>query len=296
MIELRSGACLLRIAPELGGAVLAFEAGGVPLFHPVVDPKLAEQRGEAIAAYPLVPFSNRVAWGRFSFGGETFQLARNFGDDPHTIHGNAWMHPWRVLVRDDRHARLGFDHDPSAGRVHEWPFRYHTEIDYALRTDGVDVTMTVTNTDGRPQPVGFGFHPYFPRDPETALCFAARTVWRTDPDELPAERLPVEGDWSFDPIRRVDGKPIDNCFNGWFGCAAIAWPARGIGLEACATPPFGHLVVYTPDGKPYLAFEPASNMTDAINRLEEPDNGLRVLLSGETLSGRVTYNVTDASR
>ncbi len=297
MIELTAGRSVLRIAPELGGSVLSYEEAGVPLFHPVVDPKLAAQKGEAIAAYPLVPFSNRVAWGKFSFGGEAFELARNFGDGPHTIHGNAWMHAWRVLDRTEARARLAFGHNPpGSGDPREWPFRYETEIDYALRPDGLDVTMTVTNTDSRPQPVGFGFHPYFPRDAATELCFLARTVWRTDPDELPDARLPVEGDWRFDPARPVAGPPIDNCYNGWFGCAAIAWPNRTLGLEVCATPPFEHLVVYTPDGKAFLAFEPASNMTNAINRLDQPDNGLRVLRPGETLSGRVDYNVVERSR
>ena len=287
---------MLRIAPGLGGSVLSYEEGGVPLFHPVVDAKLAEQQGEPVAAYPLVPFSNRIAWGRFAFGGEAFELDRNFGDHPHTIHGNAWMHPWRVLDRTESRVHLAFAHNPPGDNAREWPFRYETEIDYALRVDGLDVTLTITNTDTRPQPVGFGFHPYFPRDDATELCFSARTVWRTDADELPAERLSVEGDWRFDPGRRIEGPQIDNCYNGWFGCAAIAWPNRAIGLEVCATPPFGHLVVYTPDGKPFVAFEPASNMTDAINRLGEPDNGLRVLRPGETLSGRVDYNIVERSR
>lgn len=297
LLELFAGRSRLLVAPTLGGAVLAYEDAGRPLFHPVVDPKLREQHGEAVAAYPLIPFSNRIAAGRFSFGGEDFTLAHNFGDRPYTIHGNAWMHAWTVADRSDSTVRLTLEHGVTGGGASEWPYRYAATLEYALRPDGLDVGLAIRNTDVRPQPVGFGIHPFFPRDGNTELYFSARSVWRIGDDELPAERLPIAPGFGFEPSRRVEAGPtMDTCFNGWFGSAAISWPDRGLELEMTATPPFGHLVVYIPPGKDYLAFEPVSNMNDAINRLDEPDNGLRVLPPQETLVGRVNYNLVDRSR
>ena len=295
MIELRRGTAHLVLAPELGGAVASWDVAGIPVFHPVVDPMLGAQRGAALAAYPLVPFSNRVAWGRFSFEGHDHQLARNFGDHPHTIHGNAWMHPWEILAQDDAGARFAFAHDPARpGAAAEWPFAYRTTIAYLLAEDGLAVTLTVENTDTRRQPVGCGFHPYIPRAAGLRLGFTAASVWHVGACSLPDARLPATGEWSFDPPRDVGATAIDNCFNAWFGCASVEWPGLGRRLGICATPPFGHLVVFTPPGKPYVAVEPATNMTDAINRMDVPDAGLRVLDPGETLTGRVDCTLAGA--
>ena len=57
---------------------------------------------------------------------------------------------------------------------------------------------------------------------------------------------------------------------------------------------FRHAVVYTPADKPYFAVEPASNMTDAVNRMDSvPDHGLRVVHPGDTLRRQVRFSVED---
>ena len=149
--------------------------------------------------------------------------------------------------------------------------------------------VTVRNTDRRPQPVGLGFHPFFPRDADLELGFSASTVWEVGPDSLPRARVPVEGDRRFSPMRPVSGAPLDNCFGGWNHAAFLRWPSRGLALTITAMAPFGHLVVFTPPGKPYVAVEPASNMTDAINHPEVEDRGLAVLQPDAVLDARVEF-------
>ena len=289
MIELKAGPCTVVLRPELGGAVGAWTREHQAIFHPVTDPKLVAQRGEAVAAYPLIPFSNRVADGRFSFGGESFQLDRNFGGEPHAIHGNAWERPWAVLEQTPARALLALDHTPPRDPPGQWPFCYRAEIEYALREDGLSVHITVRNTDRRPQPVGLGFHPFFPRDADLELGFSARDVWGVGPDALPRARVPVAGDRRFSPMRAVSGPPLDNCFSGWNHSAFLRWPSRGLALTVTAMAPFDHLVVFTPPGRPYVAVEPASNMTDAINHPEIEDRGLVVLQPDAVLDARVEF-------
>ena len=320
MTQLTAGDLTLHLAPETGGAIASWTRRGQPLLHPVADPNLAAQHGAAVAAYPLIPFSNRVAWGRFSFGGQSFQLARNFGTEPHTIHGNAWMHPWRVLAAGPDTATLTFDHTPTGanaasgrpgGRAPagappagaepdgshdpaEWPYAYHAEQRFTLRPDGLEVAITLTNRDARPFPAGMGLHPFLPRDPELELGFAAGSVWHTGADALPDARLPVEGPWRFEPPRRLDGPAIDNCYAGWGGAFTLRWPSRGLTMTVAAGAPFGHGVLFTPDGRGFVATEPASNMTDAINRMHrEPDHGLVVLAPGASLQGTVRFTLAE---
>ena len=68
----------------------------------------------------------------------------------------------------------------------------------------------------------------------------------------------------------------------------------GIRLTIAGDDLFRHLIVYTPDDKPYFAVEPASNMTDAVNHMDTvPDHGLRVLHPGDTLQRQVRFTVQD---
>ena len=42
------------------------------------------------ASFPLVPFSNRIADGRFEWDGEQIEIDPNFAPEPHAIHGVGW--------------------------------------------------------------------------------------------------------------------------------------------------------------------------------------------------------------
>ena len=294
MFDLIAGDAKLTLCPRLGGSIGNWERRGMPVLRHSSAETLAGDSSRALACFPLIPFSNRIAWGRFSFGGESFQLDRNFGDHPHTIHGNAWQRAWTVAAQTATEATLRLDHDPATDTGHHWPYAYAAELTYALAPDSLHVAIRLTNTDSRAQPVGLGLHPYQPRTPQSAIAFHAGSVWHTGADSLPDVQLPVEGPWSFDPGHVIAPPPLDHCYAAWTGRAEITRPEHGLTLVIAADDIFRHLVVYTPDGKPYFAVEPASNMTDAINRMDTvPDHGLRMLAPGETLARQVRFTVTD---
>nr|WP_321983665.1 aldose 1-epimerase [uncultured Lichenicoccus sp.] len=285
MLEVRNGASTLHLLPELGAAVGHWAHDGEEILHPVSDPKLIAQHGTPVAAYPLLPFSNRVGYGRFGFGGEHYQLAPNFGGEPHTIHGNGWEREWTIADQREALVTLTLEHN---GPAEQWPFHYAAAITYALEPGRLLVTMRYRNTDTHAQPAGFGFHPFFPRDADVELGFTATGVWKAGPDALPEALLAVEGGWRFDLIRAVADADLDNCYTGWGHEAVLRWPSRGHGLRIVGSAPFGHLVVFTPPGRGYLAVEPASNMTDAVNRMQIADNGLVVLEPGAVLEASVS--------
>ncbi len=301
MIELVANEAKLLVCPAIGGAIGGWTRRGTPILRETPAHDLAGSNSRMLSCFPLIPFSNRIAWGRFSFGGESFQLAMNFGDHPHTIHGNAWQRAWDVASQSADTAELLLEHDPAhdptaTGGVCHWPYRYTARLLYRLQPDGLTVTITFTNTDHRAQPVGLGLHPYQPRTPQTAIALQAASVWHTGADSLPDARLPAQGDWSFDPGHVIDGPPLDNCYAAWSGRATITRPEHGIRLTIAADDIFRHAVVYTPPGKPYFAVEPASNMTDAVNRMATvPDHGLRVLEPGDTLKRQVRFTVEDVA-
>jgi aldose 1-epimerase len=283
----------LVLDPQTGGAIASLAFGEVELLRPVVDARLAAQCGRAVAAYPLIPYANRIAWGRFSFGGQSFQLDRNFGDHPHTIHGNAWMHPWTVLESAGRAARLGFDHAPPDGAsAREFPFAYRAEQLFTVEESGLAIRLSVQNRDTRPWPAGLGLHPYIARTPRATLRFEADTIWTTEATGLPTEQRAVEGDTEFDRGRPVASAAIDNCFAGWSGTARIAWPEHDLALRIDAAPPLDHLQLYTPAGRDFFGLEPVSNMPDAINRLDDAaGQGLQVLAPGQSLAATIRLSI-----
>jgi aldose 1-epimerase len=287
-ITLAAGDLSLVLTPALGGAIAGFTQAGFALMR--VSPP-APDGGHALSCFPLVPFSNRIADGAFTVAGRRYQLNRLPRFAPHAIHGEGWVRPWRVAAASAAAATLVLDHD--AAEPGSWPFPFRAEQHFSLDQSALAVRLSLVNTGALSMPAGIGLHPYFPRHDGVVLGFRAASVWRNGPDQLPAARAePPPPEWRFDPPRPLGAPGLDNCFAGWSGTTSIAWPAAGRGLEITADACFGHAVVYTPAGGPDFAFEPVSNMNDAINRMEiVPDHGLVVLAPGAALTGLVRFAV-----
>ena len=126
-IVLRSGDLKLALAPPVGGAIAGFWADGVALLRETPEEALRDRLVRQTSCYPLIPYSNRIAKGRFRFDGVDHRLALNFGDHPHSMHGNAWQRPWRVEDADDARCRLVLVHRPSGEEAMGWPFAYRAE-------------------------------------------------------------------------------------------------------------------------------------------------------------------------
>lgn len=293
-IDLHSGDSALRLSPATGGSIVSWRWRGADIFRPTTDTEAAGGNPRELGGFPMIPFSGRISRGRFTVDGQDFQLDRNFGDSPHSIHGVAWQRPWTVAEQTEEHARLTWTHDPAGNGGRSWPFAFAAELDYALSGDTLRVAVTLQNTDSRAWPAGMGLHPYFPRDPDTMLGFAATGVWMADTDSIPVTHEPVPSEWRFDPVRTLGEPQLDNCFTGWGGEATLIWPSRGMRLTISAVAPLGHLVVFVPPGRDFFAVEPASHMPDAINHLDDPGNGLRRLASGELLTAITVFRAGPA--
>src|SRR5262249_4764124 len=141
------------------------------------------------ACYPLVPYSNRIAKAELDWAGRVHELARNFGDHPNSIHGVGWQRPWPVEARDEGSALLPFDHVAADSDALAWPWTFRATQSFVLAVDEGIATLaariTISNTGTEAFPFGLGFHPFFPRTPESELGFHADGVWQTDSTQLP---------------------------------------------------------------------------------------------------------------
>lgn len=292
IVRLSAGPLALDLAPAHGAAVLGFTRDGVAVLRPVADPRLLAFGDLPVAAYPLLPFANRVGRGRFVWAGETHRLGLNFGDHPHAIHGNGFMRAWTVVEAAAERVRLRLRHAPPADPPGEWPFAYDAVLELALDARGLSLGMALRNTDRLAWPAGLGWHPFFPRDAATTLGFLAQDVWRAGADGLPAERVPVGGAFDFAAARPLGETLIDECYAGWQGDAAIGLAGQGLSLRLSAAPPLRFAQLYVPPGRDFFALEPVSHMPDAINRMDAvPDHGLVVLEPGATLRAAIRLEI-----
>jgi aldose 1-epimerase len=286
-LRLHNGSLEAVVLPETGGGLAAFNwigAGGpLPLMRSLPSGVTAAEPNQ-LACYPLVPWSNRIGHGRFTFEGNAFALAPNHPREPHPIHGDGWLSAWSVLDRDADAVTLGLDKSASS------PFTYVAGMSYALQADTLAVELWAENRGAVRMPFGLGLHPWFDRTPGVRLQAPAEGMWIAGPDVLPLAHGVPPPDASFQQFAPLPQRLVDNCFSGWSGVAQIRWEDRGVGLRIESAPPLPYYVLYCPALKAVFCFEPVTHPIDAFN-LPEPfaGAGLAVLTPGQRLSIRVTF-------
>jgi aldose 1-epimerase len=276
-----------ELAPHIGGSILTLTHGSRAVLRPTPDDAVAQLAVRRTACFPLVPYANRIAEGRFQWDGRDYRLAENFPDSRHPLHGVGWRRPWDVVSADESTCRLRLEHRPRAGDEEDWPFAFDAEQAIALSGTGLRVSLSVTNTHEAAAPLGLGFHPLFARRGGERLIFQASAAWRNGADMLPASR--VSGDlWEHSRGQAVGAQNLDNDFVGWQGTARIE-SAHFPAIRISASPTLSCLRVFTPPDKDFFAVEPVSHSTDAINHGDAADV-LRVL-PGASVSGSMTLSV-----
>ena len=286
-LELVAGDARVVLAPAIGGAIAAFTLAGTDVMRPM--PAGAGDVRQA-AAYPLVPYSNRIRDARLTVGGVEHVLARNFGDEPGSIHGVGWQRAWQVVHHDARSAALALAHGARGDAARAWPWRFDATQTFALVAPDaratLGVTLTIRNRDDVAFPFGLGWHPYFPRDAATTLAFDAGGVWRNDANHLPLAHVPIPPAWNFAQPRAIGAGALDNVFTGWRGHATLATPGHALATTLDADSACRCVVVYAPPGRGFVAIEPVTHETDAFNREARgaADTGTRWLPPGAAFS------------
>ncbi len=296
-LELRTGPARVVLAPQVGGAIAAYEWNGKPVLRPTPKEALAAGDVQRLSSYPLIPFSNRIADATLHWKGAAYPLRRYLAGHPHAIHGNGWHRAWNVVEHAPARAMLELVHTASGESAREWPFPYRASQTFTLAETALTLTLAIENTGDAPFPFGLGWHPFFPRTAATVLGFAAAGVWQTDFTVLPTRLDRVPSTWDFAQPRPIGATTLDHCFASWRPPATLHWPERSLSATLSTDAACAHLVVYVPPGRDYLAVEPVTHMTDAFNRADagQPDTGTRVLAPGVAFSCRMHLSVSLAA-
>lgn len=267
LFELHAGALRLALRPDLGGSIAGLWHGDLPVLRST--PPAALEGPRLAGCFPLVPYSNRLGYRRFRWKGRDYTTEPNFDDSPHSLHGVGWHRRWEIVSSSAVDVVLRLQHAGDA----DWPFAFEARQYFIVAPDSMRVQMVVDNTANIAQPIGLGWHPYFPRRARSRLHVELAARWDSDATLLPVRKVAQSGIDS--DLQHLD---YDNCFEGWRDAARI----RDERVSLRLTSSLDRLVVYTPPDKDYFCVEPVSHVSNAIHIADPVAQGLRVLQPGES--------------
>lgn len=245
----------------------------------------------------LIPFPGRVHEARYSFDGQTHQMAANDKDGPNAIHGFLRLVPWEIVEQSQSQVvfavALGTDQYPG------YPFSLYVTVAYLLDEQGLTCRVTLQNTGDRAAPVGAGFHPYFTAGSaviDADLLHVPMAAILEMENLIPTGRiLPVDDTaYDFRQPRPIGDTQFNTCYlnplrdpDGLLRLRlASSDHTRVVTVWLDST--FNYVVLFSGDGLPEphrrraLAIEPMTCGADAFNH---PEWGLIVLTPGQSFTG-----------
>jgi aldose 1-epimerase len=267
---------------EVGGGIRAYQVGD----RAVLQPYDIGAMCDAAHGTPLVPWPNRLADGRYHFGGTEHQLGLTEPAKQNAIHGLLRWRPWRMVRRQPDQVIMEARLHPMPG----YPFALDVEVDYRLSDRGLAVRTTATNIGDAPCPYGSGQHPYLSPgtgliDDCTLTITAATRIHTDDERQLPVGTEPVGGTaFDFRDGRKLGDLRIDYAFTDLQRDAdGLAWvrltAPDGRTAELWADGSYPFLEIFTGDAlaperrRRGLGVEP---MTCAPNAFQSGDGLLRL--------------------
>jgi aldose 1-epimerase len=273
------------VVVEVGGGLREYTVDGVPVLDGYPSSEMASGgRGQT-----LLPWPNRLAGGRYSFGDSSYQLALTEPTKGNAIHGlTRWVN-WTVDSQTESGVVMALSLHPQPG----YPFALEFRLEYTLSDAGLTVRTTATNVGDAPCPYGTGAHPYLTAGTDTVdgatVQGPGRRYLPTDDNGIPTGTEDVEGGpYDFRQPRSLDGAEVDHCFTDLerdedgIATVTLAGPDRSVRLWVDGG--YRYLQVFTGDTlvperrRRGLAVEPMTCPPDAFRSGE----GLIVLEPGET--------------
>ncbi|SDR18325.1 aldose 1-epimerase [Brevundimonas sp. 374] len=288
MIALTAGDWRATLAPDMGGAMLSLDWRGRPVLRPTPDGATDILQ---TSCFPLVPYANRIANGRFVFEGRSVRLPVLERFASHAIHGEGWLQPWTIQSRSSDVVAMTLDWQ---GEPAGWPWPWRAKQVVSLADSGLEIELSVTNAGDEIMPAGLGLHPYFHRHPHSRLALTASGVLATNAFDLPDRFIsPLDlVDWSSG--RALNEVPfVDHAYGGWNGVARMTGGSCEVVMKASSSAAW--VQVYAPTDTDFFCVEPVTHCPDAFNGPVSwggSANGLVALKPGETLTIHMTVSAS----
>lgn len=297
-ITLRAGNLRLKVAP-LGAALRGlWRENGDGKTQEIVTGYTGAQNKIGGQGDVLIPFPGRVRAGKYTFEGETHQMAITDREVPNAIHGFLRQVVWEITEQSE--SALTFAVSMRADANPGYPFALRATVSYLLNArDGMTCRFTVENTGKRTAPVAAGFHPYFTVGSDRIdgdILHVPMAATLEFENLIPTGSvLPVDGTpFDFRAPRVIGSTKFNTCYLQPLRDAdgllrlRLAAPDDSRAVTVWMDAAFNYVVLYSGDPLPdahrrrSLAIEPMTCGSDAFNH---PEWGLAALAPGQTLTG-----------
>lgn len=285
-VMLAVGRAECEIWPCAGGSIGRWTISGQEMFRRATLGAETQQLPLGMATFPLVPYSNRIGFGRFDWSGQSYSIKPNFPPEPHAIHGTGWTAAWQFEQLADDAVVLRHVHGPDP----DWPWPFQAEQHIRLSADTLSLKLVAQNLSDQHVPLAFGHHPYFDSEGAT-LSFGALQIWQTGKDGLPAFAEKPQGQDDFTNGDPVAGRALDNGYAGWDGQANVRWAGRPLMLDIHTD--MDAAVVYVPPGGDSFCFEPVPHIINALN-LPDHQPQMPVVAPGASYSVDIVFKARPA--
>jgi len=222
------------------------------------------------ANFNMLPYSNRIRDGQFTFQGKTVKLNNA---ESHAIHGALRKLPWKVTSQDTSSLICQFNSNEH--QFVNWPWPISAENEIAVHADLLTSQLTLTNNGDTDMPAGFGWHPYFIRTINGSDPILSLPVTGVFPDAagdcLPdGATVSLTEDLDFRSPRPLDpSHRIDCCLSGLKGQCVLDWQQGGVKLILQASDICNYLVLF--------------NLAS-----QSIESGVKVLAPGESLTATMS--------
>ncbi|MEJ7609507.1 MAG: aldose 1-epimerase [Bryobacteraceae bacterium] len=271
----------VSIVPAIGNNAFEMKVNGKNIFvFPYAT--LSEFKAKpSLAGNPLLaPWANRLDHEGFYANGKHYALdmAHNnvrLDGRKKPIHGLlAYASEWKVisLRGDDKAAevtsRLEFWRYPSY--MAQFPFAHTIEMIYRLRDGILEVETVIENHAMEAMPLSIGYHPYFklsdvPRD-EWKVQVPVREQYVLSGELVPTGEMKAIGS----PIEAsLKGIKLDDVYGGLIrgesGRSEFSVQGKKERIAVLFGAKYPVAVVYAPEGRDFICFEPMTGPTNAFN-------------------------------
>ena len=290
-LKLHSENVFIEILPEKGGRITRYclknKDKTFELLNPLKSSLLNKEDTLQNTSFPLIPFSNRINKGFFTFRKKKIKLPLNFHPEPHAIHGHGWEMKWNVIEVKDNFAILEYEYFSD-----EWLFPYLARQIFELDEFNLTITIQIKNIGKFDMPAGLGLHPYFVRTPNSIVTAETKKMWINDSENIPILLKKVPETKLLSNGLHINKNELDNLFTGWDHKVTISWPEWKLRLSMETKPPLDYLIIYSPTGEDFFCVEPVSNVTDGFNMMENniKGHGTKILNPGEEMEGKVFFS------
>tara|TARA_R110002049_G_scaffold279949_1_gene459089 strand:- start:54493 stop:55338 length:846 start_codon:yes stop_codon:yes gene_type:complete len=232
---------------------------------------------DTYASSILFPFANRVKDGIYVFNNKEFQLEANQKQENNALHGLVYNKTFKIIDKNitETSASVVLQYD-ELKESKGFPYTYSMQLEYVLTKKGINLKVSVKNTDAKAFPFTLGWHPYF----STSNLYKSTVEFSSTKKLVFGDRNITRDIEEVDNVGifEVKDKQLDDCYILDSDTVVFKTPDFNLAIKASSKENF--LQMYTPPKANTIAIEPTTGVSDSFNN----KIGLQVLNPNESYS------------